>query len=96
MRLYNKKIIVVINVSKCPKAFVSRAVWNLVIMTANRSEFFILTNLVLFGVLATIRVFNCTFCYINIQVFFVDMKAIWSCGRTVHFIDMRSFANCSY
>ena len=49
MRLYNNKI-VVINVSKCPKAFVSRAVWNLVIMTANWSEFFILTNLVLFGV----------------------------------------------
>ena len=23
--------------------------------------------------------------------FFIDTKAIWSCGRTVHFIDMRSF-----
>ena len=27
--------------------------------------------------------------------FFIDTNAIWSCGRTVHFFDMRSFANCS-
>ena len=27
--------------------------------------------------------------------FFIDTNAKWSYGRTVHFIDMRSFANCS-
>ena len=27
--------------------------------------------------------------------FFIDTNTKWSCGRTVHFIDMRSFANCS-
>ena len=30
------------------------------------------------------------------RVFFIDTNAKWSYGRTVHFIDMRSFANCSY
>ena len=36
-------------------------------------------------------------CHTHIQgLFFIDTKVEWSYGRTVHFIDMRSFANCSY
>ena len=35
--------------------------------------------------------------FITYRVFlFIDTNAKWSYGRTVHFIDMRSFANCSY